>query len=50
MMWMGTKLPHFQEHRGILDGEHQKHIQQNTKNTQTQDAQQQKNSFQIQNA
>ena len=32
------------------DGEHQKQIQQNTKNTQTQDAQQQKNSLQIQNA
>ena len=32
------------------DGEHQKQIQQNTKNTQAQDAQQQKNSFQVQNA
>ena len=32
------------------DGEHQKQIQQNSKNTQTQDAQQQKNSLQVLNA
>ena len=32
------------------DGKHQKQLQQNTKSIQAQDAQQQKNSLQIQNA